>query len=223
MRVAPAVAAALLAASTAAAKPCSQRKLSYPASSFRVIDQKSGPVNYYKIIDGPTPFIRGEYTPPLKTTVLGIAAPEEYRASARRLSWSWRAITLPSGGDECTPGKGDSAAVVYVTWKRGLRWYSLKYAWSAVGTRGRVCGRKRNPFVAQDTILLESGPPLGTWKKVDLDLRAEFRKHFENGDPSADVPNFAGFAIMTDGDQTKSASAADYSNFALTVDACGGG
>jgi hypothetical protein len=47
----------------------------------------------------------------------------------------WRALVLPRGGNECADERGDSAASVYVTWKRGLRWYSLKYAWSSVGPR----------------------------------------------------------------------------------------
>jgi hypothetical protein len=84
---------------------------------------------------------------------------------------------------------------------------------------GRVCDRKRNPFVAQDTIIVESGGPLGTWKRKEIDLRAEFRKQFEDGDASAKVPDFAGVAIMSDGDQTRSDSAADYANFVVSIDA----
>jgi len=137
------------------------------------------------------------------------------RERARTLKWSWRAVTLPSGGNECANGKGDSAAVVYATWKRGLRYYTLKYVWSAVGPKGAVCDQKRNPFVAQDTVVLESGGPLGEWRTESVDLKAEFRKHFEKGDPNASVPDFLGVAIMTDGDQTKSESVADYADFVL--------
>jgi len=215
--------ASLLAAAPLGAEPCtSPRSFPLGVSAFRVIEQKSGPVNYYKVVDDPRmPFIRAEYRSPLETTVLGFAAPEAQRARASKLAWSWRAMTLPRGGDECSEGRGDSAAVVYVTWKRGLRWYTLKYVWSSVGTRGRICDRKRNPFVAQDTIIVESGGPLGVWKRKEIDLRAEFRAHFEDGDPEAKVPDLAGVAIMSDGDQTRSESAADYGNFVLSADACG--
>ena len=200
------------------------RSFQLGVTAFRVIDQKSGPVNYYKVVADPKmPFIRAEYRSPFETTVLGFAAADDHRARASKLAWSWRAMTLPRGGDECSEGKGDSAAVVYVTWKRALRWYTLKYVWSSVGTRGKICDSKRNPFVAQDTIIVESGAPLGVWKKKEIDLRAEFRRHFEDGDPEAKVPDFAGVAIMSDGDQTRSESAADYANFVLSVDAdCGG-
>ncbi len=192
-------------------------KVTIEPSAWRVVESESGPTNYYSLVrEGDASFVRSRYRPPMKTTVLGWQAPDRARETASRLGWTWRARTLPSGGDECVSGKGDSAAVVYVTWKRGLRYYTLKYVWSAVGRKGAVCDRKRNPFVAQDTVILQSGPPLGTWRSVDLDLRAEFRRHFEGGDPSADVPAFVGIGIMSDGDQTHSESSADYGPFVLS-------
>jgi hypothetical protein len=208
------------ASAMARAETCPPLSVHFGPKAFRVIERQSGPVNYYRTVDDARmPFIHAEYKWPLATTVLGVAVAPANRSSARKLSWSWRAIALPRGGDECTDGKGDSAAVVYVTWKRALRWYTLKYVWSSVAGKGRVCDRKRNPFVAQDTIIVESGAPLGTWKREEIDLRAEFRKHFEDGDAKASVPDFAGFAIMSDGDQTHSESAADYASFVLSVDA----
>ncbi len=187
------------------------------ASAFRVVERESGPVNYYSVMteDGVT-FVRSHYVPPMKTTVLGWQAPEAERSRAKTLRFTWRARTLPRGGDECAPGKGDSAAVVYVTWKRTLRYYTLKYVWSAVGTKAKVCDKKRNPFLAQDTVILESGPPLDAWQSEELDLRSEFRRHFADGDPHADVPDFMGIGIMSDGDQTHSESSADFGAFVIS-------
>ena len=48
-----------------------------------------------------------------------------------------------------------------------------------------------------------------------VDLKQEFRRHFGDGDPNAEVPDFVGVGIMTDGDQTKSESSADYADFVL--------
>jgi hypothetical protein len=182
--------------------------------SFHVFQRDSGPVDYYTIVEDPAmPYLRAKYTYPMKTTVLGYQVTDAERPGLKKVRWSWRANTLPNGGDECASGKEDSAAVIYLTWKRGLRYYTLKYVWSAVGTKGKTCGQKRNPFVAQDTTILESGGPLGAWKSEEIDLAAEFRAHFEDGDPNADVPDFGGVAVMTDGDQTKSDSSADYAGF----------
>jgi hypothetical protein len=213
-RVAWLVTAACTAGSAALAAP--GRDLSMPVTAWRVVERESGPVNYYTVYkSGSPPYIHAQYRPGLKTAVLGYQLPDDDRSRAKRLRWRWRAVTLPNGGNECVKGKGDSAAVIYVTWKRGLRWYTLKYVWSAVAKKGSVCGSKRNPFVAQDTVVLQSGGPLNEWRTEEIDLKAEFRKHFEDGDPNADVPDLMGIGLMTDGDQTGSHSAADYADFVI--------
>jgi hypothetical protein len=187
-------------------------------SAWRIAPRQSGPVNYYSVLrEAGAAFVRSNYQPPMKTAVLAWQTPDGLRQRAAKLAWSWRPQALPRGGDECVEGKGDSAAVVYLTWRRTLRFYSLKYVWSAAGTKGKVCDQRRNPFVAQDTVILESGP--GGWQTVEIDLRAKFRQHFADGDPKADVPDFVGIGLMSDGDQTQSASSADYGAFALTLTA----
>jgi hypothetical protein len=196
-------------------RPVKDGERALDVRGWRVIPRESGPVNYYWIVDEPPrPYLHGEYRPPLETTVLGYDAGDADRG-AHRLRWAWRAVALPTGGNECVAGHRDSAAVLYVTWKRGLKYYTLKYAWSTEGKVGAVCDSKRNPFVAQDTIILRSGGPLETWFTEEIDLQAEFRRHFEGGDPKADVPELQGFAIMSDGDATNSASIADFADFVL--------
>ena len=196
-----------------AAEPAGRR---LPVATFRVVERESGPTNYYRLHkNADPPFIRAEYHPPYETTVLAVQVADADRAPARALSWRWRALTLPKGGNECQAGKGDSAAVIYASWRRGLRWYTLKYVWSAVAPKGAVCDEKSSPFVAQKTVVLESGAPLDVWKNERVDLKAEFRKHFEDGDQTAAVPDFLGIGIMSDGDQTRSDSSADYADFVL--------
>jgi hypothetical protein len=191
--------------------------LTIDAAAWRIVKRESGPVNYYAVMtEGDKTFVRSQYRVPMKTAVLGWSTPEDDRRAARTLRWNWRAQTLPVGGDECAGGKGDSAAVVYVTFKRFLKYYALKYVWSAVGTKGNICDRKRNPFMAQDTIILQSGGPLNAWRTEEIDLASEFRKHFENGDARAAVPDFVGIGIMSDGDQTQSESSADYGTFTVS-------
>jgi hypothetical protein len=187
---------------------------SLPVQEFRFVSRVSGPVNYYRVLPGPPAHIRSRYEPGLKTAVVGYDF-KEWQERATQLRWRWRAVELPSGGDECKDGKGDSAAVVYVTWKRRLRYYTIKYVWSAVGQRGAVCDKKRNPFLAQDTVIVESGASGSDWRSVKLDLHAEFRKHFEGGNGSAEVPDLFGIGLMSDGDQTVSVSSADFADFSL--------
>ena len=192
-----------------------EQRVSIEPSAFRIVERDSGPVNYYSVVrEGGLTFVRSRYRPPLETSVLGWQMPEAGRAKARELSWSWRARALPVGGNECVPGKGDSAASIYATWKRGLRYYSLKFSWTTRGTVGAICDRKRNPFVAQDTIVLRVGPRDG-WQHEKVNLREQFRKHFEDGDAKAEVPDFVGVGMLTDGDQTQSESSADVGSFVV--------
>jgi hypothetical protein len=194
-----------------------QSQYNIDAKSFTLIERESGPVNYYTTMqDGNTSFVRSAYHPPMKTAVVGIQLPTEFHQGARKLRWKWRAQALPNGGNECQDGKGDSAAVVYLTWRSGLRWYCLKYVWSGVGPKGAVCDKKRRLVVAQDTVILRSGGPLNTWVTEEIDPTAEFQRHFRDGDMNASVPDLMGIGLMSDGDQTHSDSSADFADFSIS-------
>src|SRR6185436_15215395 len=73
--------------------------------AFRVVKRDSGPINYYSFVDQPPlPYIHAAYRPPYETTVLGYALPDALRGSVASLSWKWRALALPRGGNECADG-----------------------------------------------------------------------------------------------------------------------
>lgn len=193
------------------------REVAVDPGQWRVVERESGPDDYYSVVREPgLAYVRARYRPPMKTAVIGWQLPDAARSSARTLRWRWRAEAFPRGGNECgDKSKADSAAVVYVTWRRALKWYTLKYVWSSVGPLGWTCDRKRSPFTAQDTVILESGGALDQWKDEEIDLRAEFRRHFEGGSADAEVPDLGGIGLMSDGDQTGSDSAADYAGFTV--------
>src|SRR5262249_45436565 len=181
---------------------------------FRVVERDSGPESYYFFTkDEDEEIVRARYRPPLKTVTLGMEIPERLRQAVKRLRWHWRVHSFPVHGNECRDGYADSAANVFVTFKRGLRYYLLKYSWSTEAPKRAVCDKRRNPFMARDTIILESGGELNVWKEEELDPRGEFVRHF--GGSREDVPDFVGIGLMTDGDQTQSPSEADYGGFSV--------
>ncbi len=183
--------------------------------AFQVLERDSGPENYYRVVDpGAALFIRGLYAPPLHTVTLFAPVPDRFRTGVRRIRWRWRAIELPAGGNECVEGRGDSAAAVYVTWKRGLRWYSLKFVWSTAAPLGATCNSIRNPLVASDSIVLRSGGGGSRWVEEEIDPDALFRQHF-----GGEVPELQGLGLLTDGDQTRSTSVADYTGFEISDEA----
>jgi hypothetical protein len=214
--IAMAALAALLTATDGPPRLEAPQVATIDVRSFRSVEgPSSGPAVYYQVIEElEGPFIRASYRPGLESVTMGIEVPESLREKAKRLRWRWRAQAFPAGGNECG-GPGDSAASVYATFKRGLKWYILKYAWSSVGHRGSVCDPKRNLFLARDTVILESGGETGVWVDEEIDVRSEFRRHFAGGRPDADVPDLVGVGIMSDGDQTNSESSADYTRFEI--------
>lgn len=187
-------------------------------TAFRPVEgPSSGPAVYYHVLsDSPDgPVLQGHYRPGQETVTLGVEVPPELRQKARYLRWRWRALAFPERGDECRPGKGDSAASVVAAFKSGLKWYMLKYVWSPVAPLGATCDRKRTLFLARDTIILERGGAPGTWLSERIDVRQAFRDHFADGDPEARVPDLVGVAVLTDGDQTHSDSSAEWADFEL--------
>ncbi len=183
---------------------------------FQVVERDSGPINYYqKVIDDPEgPMLRARYRFPLETVVLGLEIPGALRSKVKRVHWRWRVLAFPTHGNECEKGKGDSAAAVLVTFKRGLRLYILKYIWSTEAPKGAVCDKRRNPFLVRNTIVLESGGPTNVWIDEEIDPRAAFVSHF--GGTGSDVPDLVGLGVFTDGDQTQSPSQSDYAQFSVS-------
>ncbi len=181
---------------------------------FRVIERESGNINYYHVVEqAEGAILHGRYRPPLESVTLGMEMPEALRSKAKRLSWRWRVQAFPIHGNDCKPSLGDSAAAVFLTFKRGLKYYVIKYIWSTDAPKGAVCDSRRGMFYARDTVVLESGGTLNTWMTEEVDPRAEFLKHFEPKGSMSDVPDFVGIGVMTDGDQTHSIGEADYGFF----------
>ena len=209
------VAAALTIGAGGSAPP-GMRAFPLDVHRFEVLERDSGPVSYYSIIEDPTnPFIRGVYTPPLETVTLFADVGDGLRNGVELIRFRWRPWVLPVRGNECADNRGDAAANVYIAWKSGLKWYSLKLVWSSEGKSGVTCRKTRNLFVASDSIILHTGPPVGEWQEEEINPTALFRQHFEGGNPNAEVPELQGIGILTDGDQTKSMAASDFAGFVL--------
>jgi hypothetical protein len=173
--------------------------------------------DYYALRKDPQgTYVHADYLPGSVPIKRGFEVPAGHGRDHHRLRWRWRALIFPVDGDECDASRRDSAASVYVLWRRGLRTYGLKYAWSTVGKLGAICDRWDNPIVRGETVVLRTGEPRGKWLNEDLDLDLEFRMHFEGGDPHAAVPELIGIAILSDGDQTHSHASADFGSLVLS-------
>jgi hypothetical protein len=180
---------------------------------FRRVEGDSGPANYYSIVqeEGGS-ILRAQYRPPGDGTTLGVEVPERLRKSVKRVRWRWRGRVVPPGANECIPGKGDTAASVFVTFKAGMKWLILKYVWTTEGEVGQRCEQTNGWFLARTVFILEKGPS-AAWRTEEVDPRADFVKAF--GGKLEDVPDLVGIGVRTDGDQAVAPSEGDYADFTL--------
>lgn len=94
------------------------------------------------------------------------------------LEWSWRVVTLPTGGNSCKKSTDDQAAQVYVAWRRfpeALRSRVVGYVWDSTAPVGTICKSEKTSTVTY--VVLRSGPAqLGTWVTESRNVGEDFRK-----------------------------------------------
>ena len=142
---------------------------------------------------------------------LGIQAAKEITWDLARyplLTWSWRPVEFPTGGDERNSKTNDSALAVYGVFPHRMGSVrSVKYVWSAVvpiGTR-----LNSNMGLTQVRVLRTGTENKGRWTDERVNLLDDYRKYFK----VSDTPKPAGIAVLTDADDTKSRAQGDYASF----------
>jgi hypothetical protein len=122
------------------------------------------------------------------------------------LTWSWKVVRLPTGGDVRNPKHDDQAAQVYVVFPRwpAPRTASavIGYVWDTGAPVGTSMPHPRAPNVR--IIVLESGPGrLDTWLREQRNVAEDYKTLF-GGQP----PRAGKVALMIDSNDTKSAAEA---------------
>ncbi|RMD86399.1 MAG: DUF3047 domain-containing protein [Calditrichaeota bacterium] len=123
------------------------------------------------------------------------------------ISFKWRAHKLPVGGDERYGKTVDSAAGLYIVYKKklGLIPESVKYVWSTtlpIGSTMRRSGVGK-PWM----IVAESGDKhVGEWRTYVFNIYEAYKKTF-GGDPPDKV---LAIGILSDANSTHSQAYADY-------------
>jgi len=117
------------------------------------------------------------------------------------LEWSWKVLTLPTGGDVRRRETADVAADVLVVWPRFpalLRSRLIGYAWDASAPVGTVI---KNPKTSMVTfVIVESGSSrLGQWITERRNVAADYRRIFGEMPPAPGV-----IALSIDTNDTRS-------------------
>lgn len=132
------------------------------------------------------------------------------------ISFRVRVHATPEGGNECLDEKVDSAAGIYVTYRRmlGLVPESVKYVWSSTLWVGAAAIRSGVGRPWQIVIgSREEG--LGEWRTYVFDLRDAYRKTFGGEPPHEPM----GVGVLSDANSTESRAYADYDDFRVLREA----
>jgi hypothetical protein len=143
---------------------------------------------------------------------LGIQIAKEFEWDLSRypwLTWSWRPVEFPKGGDERESSTNDSALAVYllVPYSRITGPKAVKYIWSEKVPVGTPLSS--NMGLTQVRVLRSGTEQKGQWVEERVNARDDYMKAFGVSEP----PKPAGIAVLTDADDTRSSAQGDYANF----------
>ncbi|UCE33154.1 MAG: DUF3047 domain-containing protein [Deltaproteobacteria bacterium] len=153
--------------------------------------------------------VRSDHEPYLeanaKQSAVTIAKKFEYDLTEYPyLSWQWRVIELPKGGDERYKKTGDSAAAIYVIFEGRLRPKSIKYVWSASLSRGTTT---ESPYNSKTKIVVmqNQSSPMGEWVSERVNVYADYQRLF-----GGETESVQAIGLMSDSDNTQSTAVAHY-------------
>ena len=131
------------------------------------------------------------------------------------LNWRWRVRLLPPGGNESLKPVCDSAASLYVIVRAKTTMgiptpESITYTWSSTLRPGTITKSPYSVWPSRcDIIVLRSGSrQKNKWITEKRNVLADYKKFYKKVNPRTAVID--GVAIMSDSDNTKSQSWADY-------------
>jgi hypothetical protein len=120
------------------------------------------------------------------------------------LSWQWRVIELPKGGDERYKKTGDSAAAIYVIFEGRLRPKNIKYVWSASLPRGTTT---ESPYNSKTKIVViqNQSSSMAEWISEKVNVYADYQRLF-----GGETESVQAIGLMSDSDNTQSTAVAHY-------------
>jgi Protein of unknown function (DUF3047) len=117
------------------------------------------------------------------------------------LEWSWKAVTLPPGGDVRHGATDDEVVQLYVDWPRfpeAVRSRIIGYVWDSTAPVGTIVKSEKTGTVTY--IVVRSGPTgLGMWHTESRNVRDDFRQVYGE---EPDSPGALSVAINTNNTHT---------------------
>jgi hypothetical protein len=127
------------------------------------------------------------------------------------LKWRWRVHRFPKAAKVLDPKRSDAPAQVYVVWRDFPIYYVIKYFWSTDDAPGAQLEQTSLFAGRLWGVILRSGGAADQWQSEQRNLLQDFRDAFKRQPPGM----VRGLAVLSDGDETKSESQADYDDFVV--------
>lgn len=127
------------------------------------------------------------------------------------LSWEWKAVVMPPGGDESRKKTCDSVAAVYVALKGGALPKFIKYVWSSSLPVG---SRLKSPFspLTKMVVVRNQESKLNTWYTEKVNVLEDLKKFFPRHRGKV-----RGIAFMTDSDNTQTSTEAHLGRIVIST------
>lgn len=130
------------------------------------------------------------------------------------LRWRWRIHNIPYGGDEDSGNMNDVAASVYMVFDTSRILFqkvpvSIRYTWSSKHPKGSEFSKLRG---RQRIIVVGTGDEnIGDWQVMERNIVEDYEHFFGELPPETPLA----LLILSDADDTKSYTKADYDYFQL--------
>jgi hypothetical protein len=111
------------------------------------------------------------------------------------VSWKWKVITNPKGGDVRKSATDDQAIQVIFAFEGK---YLISYVWDPTAPVGYSKDSSIPFLVAQKILVLESGETnVNKWMEIRRDIKADFKKLYKK-----DAPKLVGVAVQANSQHT---------------------
>lgn len=144
------------------------------------LKEKSGKADFAVVKDG------GVHALHLKSANTSFSIQKEVDVDVKQhpfLSWKWKAVKLPAGGDFRKSKTDDQAAQLFIAFTKTK---AIVYIWDTSAPRGLMEEAPSPPFMSIKAVVVRSGmAEAGAWLSETRNVYEDYRKLFGNDPPPA--------------------------------------
>ena len=142
------------------------------------LSEKSGKADLAVVDDGGVPAVR------FRSVSTSFSIQREVKVDLRQfpmLTWKWKVITLPTGGDFRKSATDDQAAQLFVAFSKSK---AIVYVWSSTVPKGLMQSTSPAPFTTVKLVVMRSGlSQAAKWVRERRNVYQDYKKFFGSEPP----------------------------------------